>query len=310
MRRRATATAWNPNADGFVHALAVSGSTVYAGGCFSSDRRREPQQHRRARCADGQGDRLEPRTRTAQCARWRSRARPCMPAGTSAAIGGESRNNIAALDAQTGKATAWNPNADNSVSALAVSGSTVYAGGWFASVGGRARRTSPRSTRRQARRPPGTRTPTALRAIALAVSGSTVYAGGASASRRREPQQHRRPRRADRQGDRLEPERRRRRARARGLGLDRLRRRAVHQHRRRGAPRHRRARRHDRPRGAPRPTRCSERNEVAHAPRDARAQDVLGRERPGAGAEARPGVGARADVVEARDGRAVARKAG
>ena len=31
---------------------------------------------------------------------------------------------------------------------------------------------------------------------------------------------------------------------------------------------------------------------------------------PGAGAEARAGVGARADVVEARDGRAVARKAG
>jgi len=42
-------------------------------------------------------------------------------------IAGELRNNIAALDASTGQATAWNPVADYSVYALAVSSSTVYA---------------------------------------------------------------------------------------------------------------------------------------------------------------------------------------
>ena len=67
--------------------LAVSGSTVYAGGYFNS-------------------------------------------------IGGEERHRIAALDARTGDAAAWNPTAGESVYALAVSGSTVYVGGSFTSVGG------------------------------------------------------------------------------------------------------------------------------------------------------------------------------
>ena len=77
--------------------LAVSGSTVYAGGEFTS-------------------------------------------------IGGQTRNYIAALDAGTGAATDWNPNASGGifqplVLALAVSGSTVYAGGSFTSIGGDINRT-------------------------------------------------------------------------------------------------------------------------------------------------------------------------
>lgn len=51
-------------------------------------------------------------------------------------IGGQERNNIAALDATTGLATAWNPGASGMVHALAVSGGTVYAGGSFGSLGG------------------------------------------------------------------------------------------------------------------------------------------------------------------------------
>ncbi|HMD68510.1 MAG TPA: hypothetical protein VKF42_06470, partial [Chitinivibrionales bacterium] len=50
-------------------------------------------------------------------------------------IGGQSRKCVAALDATTGNATAWNPNANDGVSALAVSGSTVYVGGDFISIG-------------------------------------------------------------------------------------------------------------------------------------------------------------------------------
>jgi hypothetical protein len=52
-------------------------------------------------------------------------------------IGGQTRNNVAALDATTGAADpAWNPNASAPVLALAVAGSTVYAGGGFTSIGG------------------------------------------------------------------------------------------------------------------------------------------------------------------------------
>jgi len=64
------------------HTIAVSGSTVYVGGGFTS-------------------------------------------------VGGQARNRLAALDASTGNATSWNPNADSWVNALAVSGSTVYVGGEF-----------------------------------------------------------------------------------------------------------------------------------------------------------------------------------
>ena len=48
--------------------------------------------------------------------------------GKFTSIGGQPRNYIAALDA-TGAATNWNPNANAEVNALALGGSTVYAGG-------------------------------------------------------------------------------------------------------------------------------------------------------------------------------------
>ena len=60
--------------------------------------------------------------------------------GTFTNIGGKARNNIAALDATSAAATAWNPNANNTVFALAVSNSTIYAGGDFTSIGGQSRR--------------------------------------------------------------------------------------------------------------------------------------------------------------------------
>jgi len=56
-------------------------------------------------------------------------------------IGGSARHGIAALDATTGRATVWNPYAETnyenvaqSVDSLALSGSTVYAGGDFGIV--------------------------------------------------------------------------------------------------------------------------------------------------------------------------------
>jgi trimeric autotransporter adhesin len=51
------------------------------------------------------------------------------------------RNHLAAFDAQTGDVTAWNPGADSTVYALALSpdGRTVYGGGTFRNVGGKAR---------------------------------------------------------------------------------------------------------------------------------------------------------------------------
>jgi predicted small secreted protein len=82
-------TAWNPGVDRGVGTLVVAGSTVYVGGSFST-------------------------------------------------AGGQSRTNVAAIDAATGQATAWNPEVSINkvgISAIAVSGNTVYLGGNFTSIG-------------------------------------------------------------------------------------------------------------------------------------------------------------------------------
>jgi len=54
-------------------------------------------------------------------------------------IGRQTRSGIAALDARTGKANAWDPKPGKDVFTLAKSGQTVYVAGYFDSVGGQAR---------------------------------------------------------------------------------------------------------------------------------------------------------------------------
>ena len=102
-----------------------------------------------------------------------------------ASIGCRSRAGIAALDATTGRATAWNPNAQTpfetqaaAVDALAVSGSTVYAAGEFTWIGGRARNYIAALDATTGRATPWNPKINLFGTFALAVSGSTLYAGG------------------------------------------------------------------------------------------------------------------------------------
>jgi hypothetical protein len=127
---------WNPSPNGQVYDIFVSGSTIYAGGSFNS-------------------------------------------------IGGTTRNRLAAIDIGDTCRTSynpvscvqsWNPDASGGVMAVAVSGSTVYAGGSFAIIGG-----TPRN-RLAAIHTDGSLqswNPDAGSTVyALVVSGTTVYAGG------------------------------------------------------------------------------------------------------------------------------------
>ena len=94
-----TVLAWNPAANGMVKALTISGSTVFAGGDFT--------------CFGNCG-------------------------GGSEGVDKWSRNRLAAIDS-AGAVQTWNPDADGSVTALAFSGQTLYAGGSFTTAGGQTR---------------------------------------------------------------------------------------------------------------------------------------------------------------------------
>ncbi|MBI3074147.1 MAG: delta-60 repeat domain-containing protein [Deltaproteobacteria bacterium] len=96
--------------------------------------------------------------------------------GTFTKVGTTTRNRLARLNAD-GTLQSWDPNANSIVNALAVSGSTVYAGGAFTTLDGG----TPRN-RLAAIGTDGTVQswdPNANSIVnALAVSGTTVYAGG------------------------------------------------------------------------------------------------------------------------------------
>jgi hypothetical protein len=146
------ATDWNPDANDIVYSLAVaspisegSDSTVYAGGDFTNI----GGQDRNRIAALGAG--------TGLAADWNPDANGIVQSlalngstiyvgGDFTNIGGQDRNRIAALGVDTGRATDWNPDASNTVSALVVAppvsgpgNSTIYAGGWFKSIGGQTR---------------------------------------------------------------------------------------------------------------------------------------------------------------------------
>lgn len=110
-------------------------------------------------------------------------------AGTFTTIGGQARGGLAALNTGTGSVTSWNPNATTGAlggggEALALSGSTLYVAGSFASIGGQTNRTlvalNTTTGALSAWNPGALVTglaPTYPR-YSLAVAGDTVFIGG------------------------------------------------------------------------------------------------------------------------------------
>ena len=139
------ATAWNPDSDGIVRAMALDGTTLYVGGDFSGVN------------SIGGADRdriaaLRTDLNTNNATAWNPGASSTVWAmaldgtilyvcGDFNTIAGQARSKIAALqtDLNTNNATAWNPGAGSTVRALAVAGSSVFAGGDFSTLGGASR---------------------------------------------------------------------------------------------------------------------------------------------------------------------------
>jgi len=179
------ATDWDPNASSddyaSVSTLAVSGSNVYVGGHFTAIGGKSRSNIAAIDISTGlatdwnpnaSGDNHDTSVNTLAVS-----GSNVYVGGDFTAIGGKSRNYIAAIDITTGLATDWNPNAIYTINTLAVSGSNVYVGGWFPAIGGQSRNyiaaidiTTGLATDWN---------PSANgEVITLAVSGSNVYVGG------------------------------------------------------------------------------------------------------------------------------------
>jgi hypothetical protein len=140
------ATAWNPSANNAPVALVVNGNTVYAGGYFTSVGGQARNGFAAIDVTTGRVTAWDP---NAQLSNGFGRfalavsGRTVYAAGPFVTVGGQSRNYFAALDSQTGVATAWDPNADepqfNEIYSLAVSGNRVFAAGDFTHIGGQPR---------------------------------------------------------------------------------------------------------------------------------------------------------------------------
>jgi hypothetical protein len=191
-----TATSFDPNAAGFnggtatVYALAVSGSTVYAGGYFGSIGGQPRASIAALSVADGSATSWDPSahyfTGPAVIETLAVAGSTIYTGGVFTTIGGQTRNNLAALSAADGTATMWNPNPNSEVAVLTVSesaGPIVYVGGFFTTIGGQTRNKIAALNAADGTATSWDPDPTAsANVLSLAIAGSTIYAGGNFAS--------------------------------------------------------------------------------------------------------------------------------
>ena len=140
-----TATPWNPAPNQVVRTIAVAGSTVYLGGEFTQVNLLSipVTRHHAAAVNDtlGVATGWNPDVSGSVTSIAPTASAVYLGgtfAGANAVNGTLTRNRLAAVDPDSGAATAWDPNANGGVLALATSGASVFAGGTFTSLGGRA----------------------------------------------------------------------------------------------------------------------------------------------------------------------------
>jgi beta-propeller uncharacterized protein DUF5122 len=177
--------AWNPNPNGAVFALAVSGSEVFVGGDFTSIGGLERPKLAKLSATSGNafsGFDAQGSIRVSTIAVSGSELYVGGSFNGPDSIGGEDRNYIAKLSATTGNAfTGWNPDASNIVNSIVVSGGDVYAGGFFSgddSIGGEHRDYIAKLSATTGNAFTGWNPDASNIVNSIVVSGGDVYAGG------------------------------------------------------------------------------------------------------------------------------------
>ena len=140
--------AWNPGTDGVVEAMARKGQTIYVGGCFTNIGGRPRNNLAAVDAVTGTVTDWDPNVLGVRffggvdVYTLDVQGHTVYVGGVFTVIGGKQRNGLAAVDARTGLATDWAPEAELGawVNTLAVSGDVVYVGGPFRTLGGQPRK--------------------------------------------------------------------------------------------------------------------------------------------------------------------------
>ena len=175
--------AWDPSPNGLVRTIVISGGSVYVGGDFAGTIGGQSRNYIARLSVSGTG---------AADADWDPNANASVysivvegdivyAGGYFTTIGTMNRNYIAALDgaaSSTGAATSWDPMANQAVLTLALTGSTVYAGGTFTGIAMTARNyiTAVDGSGYPTSWDPGANG--VVRSVAVSADSQSVYIGG------------------------------------------------------------------------------------------------------------------------------------